>query len=306
MATFEALEELPAGYFVEESPAGVLAVQADFAIPLLRFGYGPSADGPLRQSEATGRQPLLEIPLPEETLLVRRFRHGGLLRWLTGARYLDPARPFRELALSAALRRLGIPTPEVVAARARKAPIGGWELDLVVRRIPNAIDLGMLLALVRSGEVSPLELRPVVREAGRTVRAMHLAGCLHADLNPNNLLVERRAGGGVVVWVLDLEGSRLSLRVGERERRDNLRRLLRHVARRERRFGRVLATTDYARFLLAWDGGRGEWKDAWRQIRARHGRFLLWHRLGWLLEGWMSRRTDPRELAGVLGGSEHT
>lgn len=300
MPTLGVLDELPAGYFVEESPGGVLAVHADFAIPLLRFGYGPSADGPLQPSEATGRQPLLEIALPEETLLVRRFRHGGLLRWLTGARYLDPERPFRELILSATLRRLGIQTPEVVAARARKAPFGGWELDLVMRRVPNAVDLGMLLARARRGEVGPLELRPVLREAGRVVRALHLAGCLHADLNPNNLLVERGREGSPVVWVLDLDGSRLELRLGERARRENLRRLYRHVARRERRMGTGLRTTDYARFLIAWDGGRGEWKDAWREIRARHGRLQLWHRLGWFLEGRLSRRRDPREWTGAL------
>ncbi len=300
MPTFDPREGLPAGYFVEESPDGVLAVHGDFAIPLLRFGYGPSSDGPLTPSTATGRQPLLEIALPEETLLVRRFRHGGLLRWSTGGRYLDPSRPFRELALSFALRRIGIPTPEVVAARARKAPLWGWELDLVVRRVPDATDLGMWLARVRRGEVDRRKLRPVLREAGRTVRALHLAGCLHADLNPNNLLVELRPDGTPRVWVLDLDGSRLLPRLEERSRRENLRRLYRHIVRREARLGRVLSTTDYARFLIAWDGGRGEWKDAWKEIHARHGRSLVWHRIGWFLEGRLSRRADPREWTGAV------
>ena len=148
-ATLPILEELPSGYFVDESPGGILALHAEVARDLHESGYGPENDGNLCRSELSGRRSLFELMAGGERFLVRRFSHGGLMRWITGERFLDPERPFRELILSSSLRKAGILTPQVIAARARPALGGGWYLDLVSRRIEDALDLGYVLGLAR-------------------------------------------------------------------------------------------------------------------------------------------------------------
>ena len=45
------LDDLPSGYFVDESPRGVLALHVDVAQALHGVGYGPEHDGQLRLAD---------------------------------------------------------------------------------------------------------------------------------------------------------------------------------------------------------------------------------------------------------------
>ena len=285
------LRELPPGFTILRGERGVLAARDDVAGEVAAFGFGPNSDGPLVASDAVGRRPLWELDLGADAkLLVRRFSHGGLLRWLTGRRFRDPWRPFHELVLSEHLRAAGVATPEVIAARAQTAPVGGWYLDLVTRRVPDSIDLGHVLARARSGAFSVLGLRRALRAAGSTIRALHEAGLEHADLNPNNVLVAREGDGPA--WILDLDRSRLHPELTPELRRKSLARLLRHVARRERRHGNALTRADYARFLRTYAGP--EWRDEWRAVEQGAERWSTLHGLGGLLERTFGRAPDPR------------
>lgn len=293
------LARLPDGYFVEEAPRGMLAVHADVARPLHEAGYGPEADGDLRPADVRGRAPLLELELGGARYLVRRFRHGGLLRRLTGRRFLDAERPFRELILSDSLLRLGILTPRVVAARARSAGLG-WELEVMTRRVEHALDLGTVLGRARRGEVPAAVLGRLCVSLGDLVRRLHLHGVLHADLQPNNVLVREAdlapdAAGAAELVLLDLDRSRFA-RVGEAERRAQLERLYRHVAVAEDRHGAVLSRADHARFLRGYDPERGRWKADWKAVRARYAALRGVHALGRLAE---------RVLAGSRDESRH-
>jgi hypothetical protein len=291
------LSELPSGYFVDESPGGVLALHVDHARALHESGYGPESDGGLTRSELSGRRPLLELVAGGEALVVRRFSHGGLMRWITGERYLDPERPFRELLLSDSLRRAGIDTPLVVAARARPAGLYGWRLDLVTRRVPEVLDLGHALRLARAGEVAPRVRGRLAASLGSLVRRLHRHGFLHADLTPTNVLCRRSAleDGEGELSVIDLDRSVLVERPTDLERLRNLRRLYRYVARRERRLGPALARTDLARFLVAYEPERDERHRIARGILSAHRRSRAWHALGWFFEGLFRRGVDPRE-----------
>lgn len=306
MHSLRVLEELPSGYFVEESPGGILALHASVARALHEAGYGPEQDGEAVQSELSGRRPLHEFRVGDEAFVVRRFSHGGLLRWLTGVRFLDPERPFRELILSDALRRAGIPTPRVVAARARAARPYGWRLEVTSRRLEGTVDLGHVLGAARRGEVPRDALRALARATGKLVAQLHKHGCLHADLTPNNMLVERAslAGGAPAPWILDLDGSTLHDALTDAQRRKNLRRLFRFVARREERYGAALTRTDYARFFRGYDPSGRRWKDDWRAVASQHARRSLAHRLGWLFERTFAPRTDPRD-ADPEGAAPH-
>lgn len=304
-STLPVLEELPSGYFVDESPRGVLALHSDVARALHSAGYGPEHDGTLRPSDLSGRRPLYELHVGGERLVVRRFSHGGLMRWITGERFLDPERPFRELILCSSLRKAGIATPQVVAARARPAFGGGWYLDLVSRRIEGAVDLGYLLGLARGERLERRVLRSVLRATGALVRQLHRHGCLHADLTPTNLLVGREVleGADPVLWVIDLDRSVIRDKPSAAERLQNLRRLYRYVVRRESRHGKALRRSDYMRFLVAYEPDRERRKAVLRSVLSAHRHSTPWHALGWLVETWFGRRVDPRE-GGAVPGAE--
>jgi len=302
MATLPVIDELPDGYFVEESPHGILALHGDVARTLHELGYGPESDGELSDSELVGRRPLLELRLDREVFLVRRFSHGGLLRWLTGKRFLDAERPFRELILSDSLLRVGIRTPRVLAARARSIGLG-WQLEVLTRRVENALDLGYVLGLARKGELAPGVRASILKSLGDLVRRLHQHGCLHADLQPNNVLVNSEAleGGTPELWLLDLDRSYFVDHLADGERRANLRRLYRHVARREEQHGRALRHSDYLRFLRGYDPDGSRWKADWRAVNSRHGLGLRLHRTGWLLERMFGgKRPDPRSHGDLI------
>jgi tRNA A-37 threonylcarbamoyl transferase component Bud32 len=288
---------LPPGYEIQHGPRAWMATLRSASPAIARTGYGLDSDGAISASELAGRRPLFELPTTEGTLLVRRFSHGGLLRWLTGARFSDPLRPFRELCTSTALAALHVQTPEVVAARARRAGGFGWRLDLVTRRVEDTIDLGRFVAMVRRGERKGSELRRVLTASGAFVRRLHDVGLVHADLTPNNMLVEiaSLARRTPRLWIVDLEGARFESPLGDEARRANLCRLLRFVARREERHGRVLGRTDFLRFMRGYDPTGDRWKSDWVAIDAAHERSRSWHRWGWWLEGRFRSEGDARE-----------
>ncbi|MDP6370249.1 MAG: lipopolysaccharide kinase InaA family protein [Planctomycetota bacterium] len=305
MATFPVLEQLPGGYFLEESPRGVMAVHGSVATALHRVGFGPESDGHLRLSQLAGRRPLFELDTPDETFLLRRFSHGGLLRWATGSRFLDAQRPFRELILSDELQRIGVATPTIVAARARRRAGAGWTLDLLVRRVEDAVDLRQVLDEVRAGVLPRRALAGLVRAAGDLLRRLHGAGFMHRDLQPANLLVTRAdlESTQPTLWVLDLDRSEFRPSLAEGERRRNLRRLLRRILRDDQERGPSLARTDYARFMGAYDPEREGWKADWRAIVADQRRGHGMHGAGWALERAFGRKNEAGAQAPDSAGS---
>lgn len=301
MARLPVLDRLPPRYSVVEEGGCVLAWHDDFVDVLGAAGYGPRSRGAFVRSSLAGRQPLRELrPSGGPRLLLRRFTHGGLLRPLTGRRYLDPERPFHELVLSDVLLRNGIATPRVAAAAARRPgfPAGlGWELEIVTLAVEGAVDLGHALAQAQGGRLARAVVRRIVRACGDLVGRMHRAGFLHADLQPNNLLVPEGAlaGGEPELTVLDLDRSRTAPHLSDSERVANLERLYRFVARHEERDGWALSPADLVAFLRAYRrvlGAGPEWRDDWRAVTARHLRDRKWHRLGRGLERSLGERRD--------------
>ena len=303
--TLPILADLPAGYFVDEAPGGVMAVRVDYAEPLRQAGFGPETDGDVRASDLHGRRPLEELGLGDERLVLRRYSHGGLLRWATGRRFLDAERPFRELILADALAKSGIPTLEVVAARARFARGGGWYLDLCTRRLEGSVDLARVLDRVGSGELGEDVRGAVATSLGHLLRRLHGFGLIHADLQPRNLLVleedlaREDLAEPLPIWVIDLDRSAFVGDLTEPERRGNLRRLFRAIDRRDKRGGRYLRQTDFTRFFRAYDASGKRWKTDWRRILADHARSGPAHWTGQLFERTFSRGDDrDRRLDG--------
>jgi 3-deoxy-D-manno-octulosonic acid kinase len=312
MARWPVLAALGPDVELEETPGGVLAVRRGAAAALRAQGFRPDRGEPARASDLAGRAPLGALELDGARLLVRRFRHGGTLRWMMGRRFADPERPFRELLLSDRLRARGIATPEVVAARARRTAsgtplgrwFGGWRLDLVTRRVEGACDAAQWLEALREERVSPRARRAVARALGCFVGRFHGVGLWHADLNPRNLLLvgDALAAGAVGVQTVDLDRSVLADALDPARRRANLARLLRAVLRRESRGAPFLRRSDLARFLagyragLGLEGGRPEaFAREWRAVAAAHAKGLAVHRLGWRVEAVLGGGPERRD-----------
>ncbi len=276
----------PRGYRVLADDSGRIAIADWAAAELARAGFTLESDGDLRASDVAGRKALAETL--DGRILVRKFTHGGLLRFLTGRRFRDPNRPFVELALSIWLTDRGIDTPPIAAARARKAAWFGHDLALATRRIEGARDLESMLVDVRRGRAQRAILRPALRPAlrafGALIARLHANGFVHADLTPKNVLVEQRAGAAPRLWLIDLDRSRIEPRLPDVVRRANLGRLWRFVDRREQRDGRAITRADVARFLCAYEPRRVERRALWRAVVAERSRADVWHRIGWALD----------------------
>lgn len=137
--------------------------------------------------------------------LIRTYRHGGLLRRLTGEVFFTwPARPFSELLVTEQIRRGGIPTVEILAAVVARiwGPFyRGW---LVTREIRGARDLWSAL----QDGISQQTVRLLLKAVAWAVRRMHGEGIFHADLNLKNILV-RMEDGKIGVYIIDFDKARL-------------------------------------------------------------------------------------------------
>lgn len=286
---------LPDGVRVIAGPRGVLAVREDVAEAFLAAGYAPHDRPRPARADAVGKRPLGEVRAGPRSLLVRRFQHGGLLRWLTGERFASPRRPFEEWRLQSRLKALGIASPAVVAARAERAGVFGWRLDLATERIVGALDLGVLLARRRDGQLADAVWRRLLVATGRFLAELHRVGFEHADLTPRNLLAEAAslAGGEPRLWVLDLDGSRFADGPLDLARcAANLARLDRHLLRMRHEHRAGVSRSDRWRFLAAYSPERGLRR---RLARALSGRGGGLHRLGWLLERRLGRGRGSAE-----------
>ncbi|MDG1490650.1 MAG: lipopolysaccharide kinase InaA family protein [Planctomycetota bacterium] len=304
MGLVQRLPALPNGFLVVEGERGVMACRASHLDPLRTSGFSPDGrhrlggTAELQDAEESGREPLGALEVGGVRCLARRFSHGGLARFITGRRFKDPSRPFNELILSEALRERGVPTPRVLAARAVPVFPLGFELTLVTERLGSSLDLGHLLGAVRRGERTAGDLRRGLASSGALVRRVHDAGCMHADLQPANILL--REGGWEEAWILDLDRSRIEGGGGlpEAARLRNLARLWRHVGRREQEYGPVVGAGGAVRFLKAYGVASGDlrrWLDVIHD-QAREGGLL--HRAGWRLERTFGRSEDARAASG--------
>lgn len=158
-------------------------------------------------------------------LVVRPYRRGGWIRHIVRKRYFVGSRPLRELKVTEGLRTAGAPVPEVVAAVHRRARPGpGYEACIVTRRIAGTVPAAEMLRRSRSGEI-----RLIMEEIGRSIRACHDAGGWHADLNAWNILVPESRPELPVILIDWDRGRLVTGGVTQRSRRANLARLHRSL-----------------------------------------------------------------------------
>lgn len=176
-------------------------------------------------SPGRARTAAVSLAGPDIELVLRGLRRGGLLGPLLGAALPGPARPFRELAATAALRAAGAPVPRPAVAVAWRHGLV-WNAAVATRLEADALDAGAFLA----AHPKRARLRAALAAAGRAVRRFHDAGGSHPDLHVGNLLLR---GDPCEALVIDLDGARVGPRLDAPARMGELMRLYRSLRKRD-------------------------------------------------------------------------
>lgn len=123
---------------------------------------------------------------------VRRYQRGGGMRFL-GDRYLrlGSTRPQQEAVASEEAERRGVRTARVLAWAVY--PAGAfYRADLVTEFVPATVTLA---ALLLEQQASTADRAAGLRSAGSLIASLATAGLQHADLNANNILLQRSPEG---------------------------------------------------------------------------------------------------------------
>jgi 3-deoxy-D-manno-octulosonic acid kinase len=197
-------------------------------------------------SVAGGREAHPVATLPNGArVVVRRYRRGGMMRWVNRVVYFGGNRAFDELRATERARAGGVRAPVVVAAIERPARLAGYRAWLATELIPGGQDFAAWLA--EQGGDEPRR-RAVLAEAGRQMAMMHAAGVAHPDVNLRNLLVAP-GDGEPEVYLLDFDRADVTATPVPRTRRV---RDLRRLARSARKLQTGLAAPDWLAFRTGY------------------------------------------------------
>ncbi|HEU4601769.1 MAG TPA: 3-deoxy-D-manno-octulosonic acid kinase [Steroidobacteraceae bacterium] len=149
-----------------------------------------------------GRGSVAFVEADNQRWVLRHYRRGGLIARLFEDRYLwrgeDRTRSFAEWRLLAELKRLDLPVPTAIAACYRRDGLF-YTADLITEALVDTITLAQAL------RIAPLPEAEWHR-IGETIARFHSHGVHHADLNANNILLNRASGD---VYLLDFDRGRI-------------------------------------------------------------------------------------------------
>jgi 3-deoxy-D-manno-octulosonic acid kinase len=170
-----------------------------------------------------GRGTAWRIATDRGSVVVRRYRRGGAMRWFGESYYGFRPRPFREFRVLLRARRRGLPVPDPIAAVVERRFRLAYRGHLVMREIGDSLPVLDFLRRRPDLDVVPM--------LARGLRDLHDGGLWHPDLNLSNILVVMRSYGASLAYV-DLDRARLGDRpLGIAARRRSLRRLRRSAAK---------------------------------------------------------------------------
>jgi len=190
-----------------------------------------AARQPLRE-EMRGRGVIYSADLPTTPatpVVVRRNRHGGLLRGVTGEYFLTPTRAPLEVATSLRLAAGGIPTPEVVSYAIYPAAGIFARSDVMTRRLPDGDDFPAAWKNAHRAERNSM-----LAAVARLLKALACAGAWHADLNLKNIYI---AGTGTEQTAYLLDVDRVTFPEGRDIAGRNFKRLARSARKWRERWG---------------------------------------------------------------------
>ena len=238
--------DLPDGYVAVARGTAhgvVLAPLARVVRDVLREGtlYEYAARHP-RARAMSGRAIAYAVPLPDAVthVVVRHNRHGGLLRRITGDRFLPPTRAPHELRVSRTLAARGVPTPEIVAYCVYPAGPLLRRADVASREIQRGCDLAFALL----APPDRIDRQAVLEATAVLLVRLAEAGAHHADLNLKNVLLAPTGDGAYVAHVLDVDRVRFFAPRDPRVATLNHARLARSAQKWRRLYGANVDTED--------------------------------------------------------------
>jgi len=133
---------------------------------------------------AGGRGSAWFLHSPLGSAVLRQYRRGGFVARLSENSYFftgyEKSRSFAEFRLLQALRSMGLPVPEPLAAMVERVGLVRYKAWIILRRLADS------QPLPEAENVADPELWLRV---GSVVRRFHDAGLNHVDLNCDNILV---------------------------------------------------------------------------------------------------------------------
>ncbi len=243
--------EMPSGYVgIQQSDAEIVVLKS-MARPVCEaLVNGSLYEYASRHPEARayqGRGLAYGVQLPNcaARVVIRRSRHGGFLRAITGERFLRGTRAPRELAASVRLTRAGVPTPQIIAYVTY--PAGGpfRRADVVTREVVGASDLGALL----TNELKAVVKDGLLREVGSLLVKLTQVGAHHPDLNVKNILMVSGESDAREAWLLDVDRVWFDEPGDRRVGAANVRRLTRSLRKWRQSHGISVDESDIARLV---------------------------------------------------------
>jgi 3-deoxy-D-manno-octulosonic acid kinase len=270
--------QVPHGYVIHRIGETWLVLDREHSEALVQLRLGePSARRAIfarAPRRGRGRAPSLSVSR-DLSVVLRRYRHGGLFGGLLGNLFWGPSRALAELDVTARAEAAGAPVPHVVCLAAWRVAGPLWSALIGTEEIAASVDLFEALRALPHGR----QRLALVREVGRAVRRLHDAGVEHRDLQLRNVLVAEPPAKKIVVVDLDGARFRAGIPLGPRRRAKNLGRLVRSAVKLglwEARRGR----RELAALFGAYSGTD-------RELRRELRRWASWERL----KLWLHRRS---------------
>ena len=215
-----------------------------------------------------------------QRMVIRRYSHGGWLRFLTRDLYLFGSRSFQELGLIEEIRSSGIPTVRPIGAIHASIYLFLYKAYFLSLQIPGAEDLTHYLLKIRSlpSRDQIIKKRKIIRDVANLIRRFHREGFYHGDLQLKNILVAENRP-----LLIDFDRSYRKKDLTLKEKIDNLLRLNRSVEK-WKRLGLPLTKTDRWRFFLDYAEGDPSIREALGKALRTYSIHSSLHRCIWTLQ----------------------
>jgi len=201
-------------------------------------------------TDSQGRGTVVFFEHEHTHLVLKRYHRGGLPGRIIKSTYifngLSRTRMWREFALLAAMRELGLPVPKPVAVRCERSSLLCYQGQIISERIANSRTLAEML---RSENVSDKTWEAI----GMVIRRFHRHLIEHGDLNASNILMNNQGQ----IFLIDFDKSIMHKSGDDRWCAGNLNRLRRSLNKlKSREPGFHFEPRHWAAFEKGYQGTR--------------------------------------------------
>jgi len=228
--------------------------------------------------------------LGNESFIVREYWHGGMVGKIFKDLFCDGMRPVRELSVCEAASKGGIKTTEIIAVIKYKVFGPVYKFRLITKEITESIDLIELLLDSGKNQLFK-QKKQIINELAKAVNDMHNVGIYHADLHLKNILVKSDPGGGVHVYIIDLDKSKQYEKISFHRKMKNILRLDRSVVKMRRKNRELfsetfpVSITDRIRFIKKYIELDSEAVKPLRYYLQSYNNTHAFHKLWWSMGG---------------------